>query len=84
METQRIRLRLNSPVAAVKIVQPGSEDGIFVNLPTGTLTAVLGPSSSRYGMTEIYSKGNYYLVFEKDLSERADPLFSNPLPNSTH
>jgi hypothetical protein len=79
MQSQRVRFRLHSPVEAVRLVQSGSDDGVFVNLPAGTLTALLGPSPRRYGMVEIYSKGNYYLVFNEDLSERADPLLATPL-----
>jgi hypothetical protein len=30
-------------------------------------------------MVEICSQGNYYLVFDEDLSERPDPLLTNPM-----
>jgi hypothetical protein len=79
VESERVRFRLHSPVAAVSLMQRGSEDGVFVNLPAGTLTALLGPSPGRYGMVEICSQGNYYLVFDEDLSERPDPLLTNPM-----
>lgn len=79
MESQQAtRFMLHTPVAAVKLIQHGSKDGVFVSLPIGTLTSVLGPSAGRYGMVEIYSKGDYYLVFDADLNERAAPLQANP------
>lgn len=77
MASRGTRLLLHSPVAAVKLMQSGAEDGIFVNLPIGTLSICTGPSATKRGMVEIYSKGHYYLVFNEDLSERAEPLLEN-------
>jgi hypothetical protein len=78
MESQQVRFRLHSPVAAVRLTNSGAKDGVFVSLPSGTLTVFLGPSPAKCGMVEIYSKGNYYLVFDEDLCDRAEPLTLQP------